>query len=86
MQNAFIPFVVLYKFTAIAFRTVIAVFQGEDVFTFVEDCRNPKSVTLLLKGPNKHTIVQIKDALHDGLRAVKNAIDDGKIVDKKRQM
>jgi chaperonin GroEL (HSP60 family) len=42
-------------------------------------------VTLLLKGPNKHTIVQIKDALHDGLRAVKNAIDDGKFVHQKRQ-
>uniref|UniRef100_A0A914XQ28 T-complex protein 1 subunit zeta n=1 Tax=Plectus sambesii TaxID=2011161 RepID=A0A914XQ28_9BILA len=53
---------------------------GEDAFTFVEDCRSPKSVTLLLKGPNKHTIVQIKDALHDGLRAVKNAIDDGALV------
>jgi T-complex protein 1 subunit zeta len=37
-------------------------------------------VTLLLKGSNKHTINQIKDAIHDGLRAVKNAIDDGAVV------
>ena len=29
-------------------------------------------------GPNKHTLTQIKDAAHDGLRAVKNAIEDGK--------
>lgn len=29
-------------------------------------------------GPNKHTLTQIKDAVHDGLRAVKNAIEDGK--------
>lgn len=35
------------------------------------------SVTLLMKGPNKHTLTQIKDAIHDGLRAVKNAIEDG---------
>ncbi|CAJ0578378.1 unnamed protein product, partial [Mesorhabditis spiculigera] len=49
---------------------------GEDKYTFVEDCKDPKSVTLLLKGPNKHTIVQIKDAIHDGLRAVLNAITD----------
>jgi len=28
-------------------------------------------------GPNKHSITQIKDAIHDGLRAVKNAIEDG---------
>ncbi|CAJ0570524.1 unnamed protein product, partial [Mesorhabditis spiculigera] len=33
--------------------------------TFVEDCKDPKSVTLLLKGPNKHTIVQTGDAIHD---------------------
>ena len=31
-------------------------------------------------GPNKHTITQIKDAVHDGLRAVKNAIEDGSVV------
>lgn len=31
-------------------------------------------------GPNKHTLTQIKDAVHDGLRAVKNALDDGAVV------
>jgi len=35
---------------------------------------------LLVKGPNKHTLTQIKDAIRDGLRAVKNAIDDGCVV------
>ena len=25
---------------------------GEDKFTFVEGCRNPKSCTILLKGPD----------------------------------
>lgn len=39
-----------------------------------------RSVTILIKGPNKHTITQIKDAIHDGLRAVKNAIEDGCVV------
>lgn len=52
------------------------VLQGEDKYTFIEDCQNPRSVTLLLKGPNKHTLTQIKDAIRDGLRAVKNAIED----------
>ena len=49
---------------------------GEDVFTFVEDCKEGRSCTLLLKGPNDHTIAQMKDAVRDGLRAVKNVIDD----------
>lgn len=53
-------------------------FQGEDKYTFIEDVDNPESVTILIKGPNKHTLSQIKDAVHDGLRAVKNAIEDGK--------
>lgn len=49
---------------------------GEEKYTFVEDVKDPKSVTLLIKGPNAHTIQQIQDALRDGLRAVKNAIED----------
>lgn len=52
--------------------------QGEEKYTFIEKCGNPRSVTLLVKGPNKHTLTQIKDAVRDGLRAVKNAIEDGK--------
>merc|ERR1711994_774773 len=50
---------------------------GENKFTFVEQCLNPMSVTILMKGPNKHSLQQIKDAVRDGLRAVKNALDDG---------
>ena len=44
----------------------------ENIYTFVEECTNPQSVTDLMKGPNKHTFMQIKDAVRDGLRAVKN--------------
>lgn len=47
---------------------------GDDKYTFIEDVPNSKSVTVLIKGPNNHTIGQIKDALRDGLRAVANAI------------
>ncbi|KAL2087005.1 hypothetical protein ACEWY4_018064 [Coilia grayii] len=53
---------------------------GEEKYTFIEKCSNPRSVTLLIKGPNKHTLTQIKDAVRDGLRAVKNAIEDGSVV------
>ncbi|XP_055380084.1 T-complex protein 1 subunit zeta [Condylostylus longicornis] len=49
---------------------------GEDKFTFVEECLNPRSVTILIKGPNKYTLLQIKDAIHDGLRAINNALED----------
>jgi len=53
---------------------------GENKFTFVEQCANPLSVTILMKGPNKHTLTQVKDAVRDGLRAVKNALEDGCVV------
>lgn len=29
---------------------------GDDKYTFVEGCKNPKSCTILLKGPDQHTI------------------------------
>ena len=53
---------------------------GEAKYTFVENCRNPQSCTILMKGPNRHTINQIKDAVRDGLRATKNVLDDKKVV------
>ena len=53
---------------------------GEDKYTFIEGCKNPKSCTVLIKGPNEHTVAMIKDAVRDGLRAVKNTYDDAAVV------
>ncbi|KAJ5077791.1 t-complex protein 1 subunit zeta [Anaeramoeba ignava] len=53
---------------------------GEEKFTFVEDVKHPHSCTILIKGPNKYTINQIKDAVRDGLRAVNNTIQDKSVV------
>lgn len=49
----------------------------DEKYTFVEEVKDPFSCTVLLRGPNKHTIVQMKEAVRDGLRAVKNTIEDG---------
>lgn len=58
-----------------------ATLQSEEKFTFIiEECVNPRSVTLLVKGPNMHTLTQVKDAIRDGLRAIQNAIEDGKLL------
>jgi len=53
---------------------------GEDKFTFIEDVKNSFSCTILIRGPNRHSINQIKDAIRDGLRAVKNTITDGNVI------
>ena len=33
---------------------------GENKFTFIEECKNPRSVTILMKASNRHTITQMK--------------------------
>ncbi|KAK4223122.1 TCP-1/cpn60 chaperonin family-domain-containing protein [Podospora fimiseda] len=53
---------------------------GEEKYTFIEDVKDPKSVTLLIKGPNQHTITQVSDAVRDGLRSVYNMIVDKSVV------
>lgn len=53
---------------------------GENKYTFVENCKNPQSVSILIKGPNKHTLAQIKDAVRDGLRSINNAIEDKALI------
>jgi T-complex protein 1 subunit zeta len=53
---------------------------GEEKYTFIEGVENPFSVTILIKGPNKFSILQMKDAIRDGIRAVKNTIEDGYIL------
>jgi T-complex protein 1 subunit zeta len=53
---------------------------GEEKYTYVEDVKDAKSVTILIKGPNAHTIAQIQDAVRDGLRACSNAVGDQAVV------
>lgn len=52
----------------------------DDKFTFIEGLKNPNSCTVLITGPNDHTIHQIKDSLRDGLKSVLNAIEDNSVV------
>ncbi|KAL6450290.1 CCT6 T-complex protein 1 subunit zeta [Candida maltosa Xu316] len=53
---------------------------GEDKFTYVTECKEPKAATILIKGSNSHVLQQTKDAIRDGLRAVANVIKDESIL------
>jgi T-complex protein 1 subunit zeta len=53
---------------------------GDDKYTFIEGVENPFSCTILIKGPNDYSIAQTKDAIRDGLRTIKNTIDDKSVV------
>ena len=54
--------------------------MGDEKYTFIEGVENPFSCTILIKGPNDYSIAQTKDAIRDGLRAVKNTIEDKAVI------
>jgi len=52
---------------------------GEDKLTFVMDCKNPKAVSILLRGGTEHIVDELERGLHDALFVVKVALEDGKM-------
>ena len=52
---------------------------GDDKMTFVTNCKNPKAVSILIRGSTEHVSDELERALHDALSVVKGAIEDGKI-------
>ncbi|HDS45246.1 MAG TPA: thermosome subunit [Methanomicrobia archaeon] len=53
---------------------------GGDEMIFVKDCRNPKSVSILLRGGTEHVLDELERSLHDALRVTACALEDGKYV------
>jgi thermosome len=53
---------------------------GEDKLLYVRDAKNPKAVTIVVRGASSHVIDEAERSLHDGLCVVRNAVEDGKIV------
>jgi len=48
--------------------------------TFITGCKNPKAVSILIRGGTEHVITEIERALHDALKVVSVVIEDGKAV------
>src|SRR6266487_3167595 len=53
---------------------------GEDKLIYVRDAKNPKAVTIVVRGGTEHVVDEADRSLHDALSVVRNAIEDGKIV------
>jgi archaeal chaperonin len=53
---------------------------GEDKLLYVRDAKNPKAVTIVVRGGTEHVVDEADRSLHDALSVVRNAIEDGKIV------
>ena len=52
---------------------------GDDKMTFVTECKNPKAVSILIRGTTEHVVDELERGLHDALSVVKVALEDGKM-------
>jgi chaperonin GroEL (HSP60 family) len=53
---------------------------GDDKMTYIEGCKNPKSVTLLIRGGTQRMTAEAERSIHDALCVVKDLIEDPRIV------
>jgi len=53
---------------------------SDDKMTFVEQCENPKSVSIILRGGTEHVVDELDRAMEDALRVVGVALEDKMLV------
>lgn len=47
---------------------------GDDYFTFITECKDPKACTILLRGPSKDILNEVERNLHDALGVARNLV------------
>jgi thermosome len=53
---------------------------GDDKMTFVEGCKNPKAVSILIRGGTERIVDEAERSLHDALSVVRDVVREPKIV------
>ena len=53
---------------------------GEDGMSFITGRKDPKAVTIMVKGGTEHVIEEVERALQDAIRTVGITLEDGKVV------
>ncbi len=53
---------------------------GDEKMVFVTGCKNPKAVTILVRGGTEHVVEEIARGIEDAVRVVGVALEDGKVV------
>ncbi|HLD37400.1 MAG TPA: thermosome subunit alpha [Candidatus Nanoarchaeia archaeon] len=54
--------------------------RGDEAFTYIRGCENPKALTILIHGGTEHVIDEMERALKDALGDVSATLKDGKFV------
>jgi archaeal chaperonin len=52
----------------------------DEVLTFIEDCPDPKAVSIILRGSTKHVAAEVERAVEDAIGVVSSTVEDGKVV------
>jgi chaperonin GroEL (HSP60 family) len=53
---------------------------GDDKLIFVEGCKNPKAVSILVRGGTERIVDEADRSLHDALSVIKDVVQDPRIV------
>ncbi|MEG9195202.1 MAG: thermosome subunit beta [Candidatus Methanoglobus sp.] len=53
---------------------------GDEKMVFIEGCKNPKAVTILVRGGSEHVVDEAERNLIDGIKVAKCVLESGKIV------
>ncbi len=51
-----------------------------EAMTFIKDCKDPKAVTILVRGSTEHVVDEVDRSVEDAIGAVASAVEVGKIV------
>ena len=54
--------------------------EGEDIMTYVQGCKNPKALTILIHGGTNHVLDEVERAIMDGLLDVACVLKSGLVV------
>ena len=61
-------------------KLVEEVKMGDDKMVYVREAKNPKAVTIMIRGGSEHVVDEAERSLHDALCVLRNAVEDGKIL------
>jgi len=53
---------------------------GDEYFTFLEDCKDPKACTLLLRGGSKDVLNEVERNLQDAMQVIRNVVLEPKLL------